>query len=143
MLDSKARTPLNSKVVSDEFASLTTIVVGKAAPKARIKALGERVNVWTETSLKRLLARLGKENVTHLLVEGGGNVNASFFEGHLVHRIAFFYAPKVIGGRNAIKSVAGKGVASWREVIRQRNLVWKRLGEDLLLTADVDYTPPA
>jgi diaminohydroxyphosphoribosylaminopyrimidine deaminase/5-amino-6-(5-phosphoribosylamino)uracil reductase len=143
VLDSKARTPLNRKVVSDEFAGLTTIVVGNAAPKERVKALAERVNVWSETNLKRLLARLGKENITHLLIEGGGSVNASFFEGHLVHRIAFFYAPKVVGGRNAIKSVAGEGVASWREVIRLRNLVWNRLGEDLLLTADVDYTPPA
>jgi diaminohydroxyphosphoribosylaminopyrimidine deaminase/5-amino-6-(5-phosphoribosylamino)uracil reductase len=143
VLDSKARTPLNSKVVSDEFASLTTIVVGKAAPKEHLKALAERVNVWTETSVKRMLARLGKENVTHLLVEGGGNVNASFFEGHLAHRIAFFYAPKVIGGRDAIKAVAGNGVTNWREVIRLRNMVWKRLGEDLLLTAEVDYTPRA
>ena len=143
VLDSKARTPLNNKVVSDEFASLTTIVVGKAAPKERVKALGHRVSVWTETSLKRLLARLGKENVTHLLVEGGGSVNASFFESHLVHRIAFFYAPKVIGGRDAIKAVAGEGVESRRDVIRLRDMVWKRLGEDLLLTADVDYTPPA
>ena len=143
VLDSKGRTPLNSKVVSDEFASITTIVVSKAAPKERVKALAKCVNVWTEASLKSLLARLGNENITHLLIEGGGNVNASFFESHLVHRVAFFYAPKVIGGRNAIKAVAGQGVASWRDVIRLRKLVWNRLGEDLLLTADVDYTPPA
>lgn len=143
VLDSKARTPLNSKIVTDEFASLTTIVVSKAAPKERVKALAERVDVWTDVSLKRLLARLGKENVTHLLVEGGGTVNASFFEGHLAHRIAFYYAPKIIGGCDAVKAVAGKGVTNWREVIRLRGMVWKRLGEDLLLTADVDYTPPA
>ena len=143
ILDSQARTPLNSKVVTDGFAGFTTIVVGRAAPKQRVKALANRVNVWTESSLKRILSRLGSENVTHLLVEGGGKVNASFFESHFAHRIAFFYAPKVIGGRDAIKVVAGKGATSWRNVIRLRDLVWKRLGQDLLLTADVDYTPPA
>ena len=143
ILDNQARTPLKSKVVSDEFAGLTTIVVGKKAPKERIEALAERVNVWTEGSLKRLLARLGKENVTHLLVEGGGKVNTSFFESHLAHRIAFFYAPRVIGGRDAIKAMGGKGATSWSNVIRLRKLVWTRLGPDLLLTAEVDYTPPA
>jgi diaminohydroxyphosphoribosylaminopyrimidine deaminase/5-amino-6-(5-phosphoribosylamino)uracil reductase len=143
ILDSQARTPLNSKVATDEFAPLTTIVVGPKAPKQRVNALSKRVNVWTETNLKRVLNKLGRENVTHLLVEGGGQVNASFFEGHLAHRIAFFYAPKVIGGRDAIKSVAGKGATSWRNVLRLRNMAWKRLGADLLLTADVDYTPPA
>ena len=40
-----ARTPLDAKVVSDEFAALTTIVVGKHAPKKRVAALAKRVNV--------------------------------------------------------------------------------------------------
>jgi diaminohydroxyphosphoribosylaminopyrimidine deaminase / 5-amino-6-(5-phosphoribosylamino)uracil reductase len=143
ILDSQARTPLKSKVVSDGFASLTTVVVSQGAAKQRVKALAARVNVWFESSLKRLLVKLGQENVTHLLVEGGGQVNASLFEGHFAHRIAFFYAPKVIGGRDAIKAVAGKGATRWQNAIRLRNLVWTRLGPDLLLTAEVDYTPRA
>ena len=40
-----ARTPLTAKVVSDEFAALTTIVVSKHAPKNRVAALAKRVNV--------------------------------------------------------------------------------------------------
>lgn len=143
ILDSQGRTPLNSNVVTDPFAALTTIVVGRLAPKQRVEALSKKVNVWTESNLKRTLTRLGTENVTHLLVEGGGLVNTSFFEAHLAHRIAFFYAPKVIGGRDAVKAVGGKGASGWRNVIRLRNVVWKRIEPDLLLTADVDYTPPA
>jgi diaminohydroxyphosphoribosylaminopyrimidine deaminase/5-amino-6-(5-phosphoribosylamino)uracil reductase len=143
VLDSQARTPLSSKVVSDSIAPLTTIVVGRGAPTTRVQALARRVNVWTESDPGKLLARLGKENVTHLLVEGGGAVNATFFEGRLVQRIAFFYAPKIIGGRDAIKGVAGQGAASWLDIARLRSLVWKRLGPDLLLTAQVAYTPPA
>jgi diaminohydroxyphosphoribosylaminopyrimidine deaminase / 5-amino-6-(5-phosphoribosylamino)uracil reductase len=45
ILDSKARTPLTAKVISDEFAALTTIVISKQTPKARIAALSKRVNV--------------------------------------------------------------------------------------------------
>lgn len=47
VLDSMARTPLTAKVVSDEFASLTTIVVGKRAPAKRVAALAKRVEVLT------------------------------------------------------------------------------------------------
>lgn len=143
ILDSQARTPLTSKAVSDEFAPLTTIVVSRKAPKERVKALTKRVDVWAVNNLKSLLRKLGSENVTHLLVEGGGQVNASFFERHLANRIAFFYAPKVIGGRDAVKAVAGKGATSWRNVVRLRSMAWRRLGRDLLLTAEVDYTPAA
>ena len=41
--------------------------------------------------------------------------------------------------RDAIKSVAGNGATSWEHVGRLRNLVWKRIGADLLLRAEVEY----
>ena len=81
--------------------------------------------------------KLGGENVTNLLVEGGGEVNASFLLEHLAHRIAFFYAPKIIGGRDAFKAVAGKGVANSQDSIRLRDVEWRQLGPDLLLTARI------
>ncbi len=45
VLDSLARTPLTAKVICDDFASLTTIVVTKRAPKNCVAALAKRVNV--------------------------------------------------------------------------------------------------
>jgi diaminohydroxyphosphoribosylaminopyrimidine deaminase/5-amino-6-(5-phosphoribosylamino)uracil reductase len=147
-----ARTPLAAKVVSDEFAALTTIVVSKYAPKNRVAALSKRVNVLvapavrpstldprlsTRIDLRWLMRKLGAENVTSLLVEGGGEVNASFLLGGLAQRVSFFYAPKILGGRDSRKAVAGEGARSLAEVIRLRDVEWKRLGPDLLLTARV------
>jgi diaminohydroxyphosphoribosylaminopyrimidine deaminase/5-amino-6-(5-phosphoribosylamino)uracil reductase len=150
ILDSRARTPLTAKVVSDEFAALTTIVVGKHAPKKRVAALSKRVKVLvapasssslvtrhSSLDLRWLLKNLSAENVTSLLVEGGGEVNASFLLGGLAQRVAFFYAPKILGGRDAKKAVAGDGAKNLSEVIRLRDIEWQRLGEDLLLTARV------
>jgi diaminohydroxyphosphoribosylaminopyrimidine deaminase/5-amino-6-(5-phosphoribosylamino)uracil reductase len=51
--------------------------------------------------------------------------------------VAFFYAPKILGGRDSRKAVAGGGAKSLREVIQLREVEWKRLGPDLLLTAKV------
>lgn len=143
VLDSMARTPLTAQVVNDEFAAFTTIVVGKHAPINRISALAGKVNILiaplarSAINLRWLLRRLGAENVTSLLVEGGGEVNASFLLGGFAHRVAFFYAPKILGGRGALKGVAGDGAKSLRDLIQLENVAWRKLGEDLLLTAQV------
>jgi len=163
ILDSKARTPLTARVVSDGFAALTTIVVTKAAPPNRVAALAKKVRVWVapvakvgravlspprrrgadtaphsgRIDLRWLLRRLGAEDISHLLVEGGGEVNASFLLEGLAHRVAFFYAPKILGGRDARKAVGGEGVKRLEEIIRLRELEWRRLGPDLLLNARV------
>src|SRR6185503_5757643 len=60
VLDSLARTPLSAKVVSDEFAELTTIVVSRSAPKKRVEALKKQVNVMiAPEDAKRRRARSG------------------------------------------------------------------------------------
>ena len=159
VLDARARTPLSAKVVSDEHSSLTTIVVSKLAPRSRVAALEKRVQVLvaaltkggpraqTESSpnrehlavdLRWLLKKLGSENVTSLLVEGGGEVNASFLLRGLAQRIMFFYAPRVLGGRDSRRAVAGEGARGLDEVLKLSNSEWRRLGPDLLLSARVD-----
>jgi diaminohydroxyphosphoribosylaminopyrimidine deaminase/5-amino-6-(5-phosphoribosylamino)uracil reductase len=150
VLDSMARTPLNAKLVSDEQAALTTIVVSGRAPKKRVAALAKRTNVLIAPLTKSaignrqsaidpswLLRKLGAENITSLLVEGGGEVNASFLMGGFAQRVAFFYAPKILGGRDSRKGVAGEGAKSLSEVVQLRDVQWRKLGEDLLLTARV------
>jgi diaminohydroxyphosphoribosylaminopyrimidine deaminase/5-amino-6-(5-phosphoribosylamino)uracil reductase len=150
ILDSMARTPSTAKVVGDEFAALTTIFVSKIAPKKRAAALAEKVNVLiapvkksqfairnSQINLRWLLKRLGAENVTSLLVEGGGEVNASFLLGGFAQRVAFFYAPKILGGRDSRKGVAGEGALKLADAIQLQEIKWKRIGEDLLMTAKV------
>jgi diaminohydroxyphosphoribosylaminopyrimidine deaminase/5-amino-6-(5-phosphoribosylamino)uracil reductase len=151
ILDSLARTLLEAKVVSDASAALTTIVVSQSAPKKRVAALARRANVVVAPSCNSklkiknskldlcwLLKKLGTENITSLLVEGGGEVNASFLLGGFAQRVAFFYAPKILGGRDSRKGVAGGGAKGLTDAIQLREVEWHRLDEDLLLTARVD-----
>ena len=163
ILDSLARTPLDAKVVSDKNSAVTTIVISKRAPKSRVAALAKRVNVVVAPTinvgrassragssaasphqhidLHWLLKKLGAENITRLLVEGGGEVNASFLLGGLAQRVAFFYAPKILGGRDARKAVAGEGAECLSEALQLRDVEWKRIGPDLLLTARATSQP--
>jgi diaminohydroxyphosphoribosylaminopyrimidine deaminase/5-amino-6-(5-phosphoribosylamino)uracil reductase len=87
--------------------------------------------------LRWLLKKLGQENITSLLVEGGGEVNASFLMQGLAQRIAFFYAPKVLGGRHSRHAVAGEGATSLNDSLNLTDLKWQRLDPDLLLTARI------
>jgi diaminohydroxyphosphoribosylaminopyrimidine deaminase/5-amino-6-(5-phosphoribosylamino)uracil reductase len=143
MLDSMARTPLNSQVASDEFSKFTTIVVSRRAPESRKRALSQKVQVWVAPSrdgridLQSVLERLGSENVTSLLVEGGGEVNASFLLRGYAQRVAFFYAPLVLGGADARKAVGGRGATSLKDSLVLQDMRWRRLGSDWLLTARV------
>jgi diaminohydroxyphosphoribosylaminopyrimidine deaminase/5-amino-6-(5-phosphoribosylamino)uracil reductase len=144
VLDSNARTPLSAQLVTDRRASLTTIVVSKHAPARRVAALRKRVRVEVAPlrndviDLHWLMKKLGAENVTSLLVEGGGEVNASFLFSGLAQRIAFFYAPKIIGGRDAPKSVGGDGIPHVKDALSLRDVEYRWLGEDLLMLARVE-----
>lgn len=160
ILDSMGRTPLNAKVVCDEFASLTTIVLCAHAPRNRRSALARRVNVLVaplcdslssggpplrasrfafrnRLDLRWLMARLGSENVTSLLVEGGGETNAMFLFNGLARRVRFFYASRVLGGIASRKAVAGEGVKQLRQAVQLRDIEWGKMGADLAMTARV------
>ena len=115
------------------LAKRANVVVASPA-KAKIE------NRKSKIDLHWLLNRLGAENVTSLLVEGGGEVNASFLLGGLAHRVAFFYAPKVLCGRDALKAVGGEGVTRLEDIVELRDVEWLRLGPDLLLTARVEVS---
>ncbi len=143
ILDSEARTPLTAAVVNDTFASHTTVIVSRQASVRRIEQLAKHVRVLRAPSsksgldLRWVLRRLGAENVTSLLVEGGGEVNASFLRQGLPQRVAFFYAPKILGGRTAPKAVAGPDARSLAKAVRLIDPQWRRVGADLFLSATV------
>jgi diaminohydroxyphosphoribosylaminopyrimidine deaminase/5-amino-6-(5-phosphoribosylamino)uracil reductase len=104
----------------------------------RVQRSKSRLLRHPSLDLSWLLEKLGSENVTSLLVEGGGEVNASFLLQGLAQRIAFFYAPKILGGRDSHRAVAGDGAGTLDETLSLTNLEWRRLGEDWLLSARVE-----
>ncbi len=142
VLDPRGRTPLAAGILGGGSAHLTTLVVTKSAPAKRLAALRRRARVLVaparrgRINLPWLLQTLGREYVTSLLVEGGGETNALWMP--LCQRIVFFYAPLILGGRQAPTAVAGDGARTLGGKIGLREVRWRRLGGDLLLTARVN-----
>lgn len=144
VFDSRARTPLDARLVTDAFADRTTLVVTARAARTRVAALQRRVTVWEapataegRVDLGWFLRKLGEEKLTHLLVEGGGEVLGTFVDQRRVQRVAFFYAPMILGGQRARRGVAGEGAQRLADVLQLTDVRHRRLGPDLLLTARV------
>jgi 2,5-diamino-6-(ribosylamino)-4(3H)-pyrimidinone 5'-phosphate reductase len=137
ILDSQARTPLDSKILNTKEAS-TLIVVAKNAPKEQTDLLRSRnVDVLFSSSaqkvdLNELLAELVNRGVKRVLVEGGGEVRWSFFEHKLVDELFVWVVPAVWGGRNAPTLVEGAGFLRAEDAVNLK-LESIRQVEDILV----------
>ena len=81
------------------------------------------------------MCRLGSENVTALLVEGGGELIADLMKEGLVDRFLVFIAPKIVGGRDAKTAVEGSGTALIKDALVLKDMSVKRFKEDILIEA--------
>ena len=143
VLDTHARIPWKSRLLQDEFREQTWVVVGENASAKRIQKLQTQVHVLVapeeggRISLPWLCRELGQRQITSVLVEGGGEIHASFLEKGQAHRVAFFYAPKILGGRDAIRAVGGQGFQTLESAPRLTEVKYRTLGDDLLLTGRI------
>ncbi|MCS6919510.1 MAG: bifunctional diaminohydroxyphosphoribosylaminopyrimidine deaminase/5-amino-6-(5-phosphoribosylamino)uracil reductase RibD [Fimbriimonadales bacterium] len=105
----------------------------------------EAVGVYPEydqpprVPVQRVVESLANRGISSILVEGGGQAAASFLEAKLVNRIAYFYAPKLIGGADARTALEGLGVAQVADAPRVKNVSIRKLGEDWVVEGDVEY----
>jgi diaminohydroxyphosphoribosylaminopyrimidine deaminase / 5-amino-6-(5-phosphoribosylamino)uracil reductase len=103
-------------------------VLDRAAPTLVVPGKGGKS--W----LRRLLAKLARQEIQSVLVEGGARIHGAFIGAGLVDRVALFVAPRLIGGGVPIASGAGLPVARGLEL---GPITARAVGDDLLLTADV------
>jgi diaminohydroxyphosphoribosylaminopyrimidine deaminase/5-amino-6-(5-phosphoribosylamino)uracil reductase len=87
--------------------------------------------------LAEALARLAREEVQSLLLEGGPTLAGAFLRAGLIDKLLLFVAPKLIGGDDAPPLFAGPGARSLAEAIPVGELEVEQIGDDLLLTAYV------
>ena len=83
---------------------------------------------------EQFLLELGKRKITALLLEGGGELAAAALHAGAVNKVAFFVAPKILGGRNARPVVGGIDALSLDDALPLDNFQAEPIGNDILLT---------
>ncbi|QSF53152.1 RibD family protein [Brevundimonas fontaquae] len=126
VLDSRLRTPQAAKVAGEN-----TLILTAAEPRAIGAA--KVVQVAAENgrpSIPAVLKALEIAGATSLLIEGGGQVAASFLRADAVDALEWFRAPILLGGEGR-PCVAALALAKLADAPKFRRLGVEPVGDDL------------
>ena len=137
ILDSHLRISVDSRIVASAADDLIVFCVDAADEKKdALESCGVRVERLPSGPEKRfpdlqcVLDRLGKMQITSLLVEGGASVNWTFLKAGAVDKVWFFYAPKILGGSASVGLASGEGFGTVADAAQLRDVSLHRYGED-------------
>lgn len=139
IMDSSLRLPLDAKVVVDGAAP-TWIFTSRTydqAKKEQLEQAGIRVfetGGESRTDVNDMMHILGEENVSSLFIEGGGTVNAAFLENQLIDKVVLYFAPKLVGGKNAPTFLEGLGFGLMKDAIDLTDGEFTKIGKDFKFT---------
>ncbi|MEP0767207.1 MAG: bifunctional diaminohydroxyphosphoribosylaminopyrimidine deaminase/5-amino-6-(5-phosphoribosylamino)uracil reductase RibD [Fimbriimonadia bacterium] len=143
LLDYHLRGPEASTLYDGEAETVVFFAKASVVTRKRLQSLPVRLEQvrGSEGRLdpREVLGRLASWGITSVLVEGGGEVIASFLEARVVDRVCFFYAPLIIGGAQAKTAVEGTGVETIARAVRLRNASMVRAGSGWMLDGEPDY----
>ncbi len=141
VLDSHCQLPMDRKVFTDGEAR-TLLVTSLKADRDKVAAFQalDQVTVWQISEkngaldLGILLDRLGQQEKTSVLVEGGSQVHGAFFDGKLAQRVYAFIAPCLIGGKRNLGAIGGRGARNMDLRVTLQEPQYEAFGTDLMVT---------
>jgi diaminohydroxyphosphoribosylaminopyrimidine deaminase / 5-amino-6-(5-phosphoribosylamino)uracil reductase len=138
VLDTKLQIGPRSNLLKGK--ARTVIFTGPKASRNRERALAARKATVFRVplkgkmlSLKAVLGVLHSLQVRSLLVEGGGQVHASFLGEKIADEVALFLSPKILGG-NGPAWVGGRGIENPNLAPYLKDVQIETIGTDFLLT---------
>jgi len=139
ILDPGLRFPLRSRILSTLSLGRILVFTNQTASpqkKAALEKKGAEVVIVPGTSLelnlKKILLWLGRQEISSVLVEGGGSLATSLLEKKLADKIFLTISPKLIGGTNAVAFYAGRGAERLENALRLKRFSTFELGEDII-----------
>jgi diaminohydroxyphosphoribosylaminopyrimidine deaminase/5-amino-6-(5-phosphoribosylamino)uracil reductase len=140
ILDSRLRLPLHARILSTLARGDVLVFTSRAAASKKARALeqkGVRVISAPESGgrlqMQAVLEWLGKQDISSLLVEGGGRIHTEFLEQRLADKILVTYSPQLIGGKSAPSFFQGDGIRSLEEAMRLQKTRAFKIGNDILV----------
>ncbi|MBU4477712.1 MAG: bifunctional diaminohydroxyphosphoribosylaminopyrimidine deaminase/5-amino-6-(5-phosphoribosylamino)uracil reductase RibD [Candidatus Omnitrophica bacterium] len=147
IVDDFLKTPPNARIFSAQSPAPVIIAATNKASRKKIKIFTDMgidvlvcpLDANGRVELRYLMEELAAHEITSVLVEGGGELNGSCFDARLADKIYFFVAPKIIGGKEAVSSVEGIGVADLKSSPLVTNIEIVEFRGDILIQGDVRY----
>ncbi len=140
IVDSNCRVPLNSNVILTAKEQPTLIATSDKSSlenRKRLEDAGVDVMILPQkegrVDLQHLMEQLGKKQIDSVLLEGGGTLNFSALEEGIVDKVLSFIAPKIIGGKEAITPVEGKGREKVSDAFQLQDVTYRSFQQDLLI----------
>ncbi|HXJ86726.1 MAG TPA: bifunctional diaminohydroxyphosphoribosylaminopyrimidine deaminase/5-amino-6-(5-phosphoribosylamino)uracil reductase RibD [Candidatus Binatia bacterium] len=141
ILDSRLRLPSNSRLVQSVAAERKNdLLVFCSSADEKKKAELEKLGVRIETiptieidgrpDLPAILRRLGDQEITSLMIEGGATVNWAALAANVVDKVFLYYAPKILAGTGSVPFAAGAGFRHMSQAAQVKKLYLHRFGED-------------
>lgn len=139
ILDTHLKIPTSAHVIQDRSAE-TIIFTGNEINLEKMKEVersgAEVIKLSSPVvSVHEVLKILGERNVMSLLVEGGSEVHASFFESHAFQKVIIYMAPTIIGGKDAYPFVGGSGCGFIKYGSKLQFINIEKMDTDLKMTA--------
>ena len=136
VVDSKGRLPSESNLFDDienGVIVLTTTAGSKnIQPRDGLRMVtADGGNGRVDLALG--LQKLGDLGINTIFLEGGSKLNGSMLDLGLIDRVAGFVAPVLLGGRDSLSPVSGKGIDHVSDALKLRDVGWTVLGSDLMI----------
>jgi len=131
------------KTVSD--APVLVAVSGESPVSAReqLKEAGCEVFVCEaetyQSRLVQLLDELGRRRIANVLVEGGGHLTGSLFDGKHIDEVHVFIAPLLVGGENGLSPILGHGFNLMSEALKLSLPKIEQTGSDVYIHGHVSH----
>ena len=119
------------------------LITADSSPSALAPFTARGVEIWTfqapagRIDLRQPLAAAGQQGMTSIMIEGGSELAAAALRDRVVDQVMFFVAPRLLG--QGVASIGDLDIARVEDAINLEDLRTRRLGRDLLYTAEVRY----
>lgn len=141
IVDGRLRLSTSTKIAETASKIPTWMITLPGADDARRQALAKHgitiIEVESDNrghpDVKSIATALAQQGLTRVLIEGGGQLAASFLAAGLVDRIAWFHAPRIVGN-DGLPSVGSLGANALSEAPSFVRTGIRELAGDMLLT---------
>lgn len=148
VIDREGKVPLGARIFKGDKDKIIIFSTKKGikGKERKLSFLVRRDNIYFLEEkkgyfdLKEILKILFNRGISSVFVEGGSFTIGRFFDQHLVDKIYFFFAPRIIGGYKSLPSVGGEGISRLEKAVQVKDLEIKNLGKDFFITGYPCFT---